>query len=814
MDFLRSLSSTLTRAGPLPDYVVGDEVAAFRGWSLWTLHDGARRDDGSTVSIFALDATHAPPAHAAMARNAVKRLRSLRHPHVLAFLDSADVHGVLYVVTEPVTPLAALLADGRAAPDAAAAAWGLSHVADALAFLHTQASLLHGNVHPGSIFVSEAHEWRLGGFETLCAPSDERLFLQQYGGQAPRASQYAPPEVGQQGWSAAADGPLHAPDSYSLSAAAAEVFLGAVPTNMAAFPAGSMPPALHGLLRRMAAANPRVRPAPRALLEHSATGFLAGNPYVHADEVLDALRVAPGAQKRALLDTLLQEGPPLMQPYLQHRVLPILVEALETKPATPDLAGVDLSARVLLPHMLKIAHGLPAPAWKRRMAAAVRAALAAQYPPLRAAALQGLALYREYYDARAASTTLWPLLSACFDDPAPAVRAALLAQILPLVPEFSERIRNNELLRQLAKTQVAPQPPLRIETTVVLSRLAPHLSAATRVNVLVPAFARSLKDPYEQARLAGVHAFMDNRVSLDADAIARHAIPALAPCLVDKNRDVRDAAMRVLEVYLDTVRTATASLDSVSTPLPAETPHADGAQTQDHVRGDGAHTHGDDPRASFSHFLTATAGSAAVKLGGWAIAQIDADERADGGASEERGGESMSLNTSAAPGVRLSQAIRGDASAKLSMSGYEPASLAGAWQAEGLENGDVDRDRTRGTHAEARAPASGARPAGAAAHRAAQSGMPHPAQATARAASPAKPAVAAEVQAAGVQAAAVPDASAVAPAGAPPPSTSKEDRMAQVQKLREQRLAVRVQCAERVLTAQRKAAAQKATAGG
>lgn len=57
----------------------------------WKLHDGKRKDTGAAVSIFAweLTPTSSPDDYAA-AKNALKRLRTARHPHVLQFIDGTE----------------------------------------------------------------------------------------------------------------------------------------------------------------------------------------------------------------------------------------------------------------------------------------------------------------------------------------------------------------------------------------------------------------------------------------------------------------------------------------------------------------------------------------------------------------------------------------------------------------------------------------------------------------------------------------------------------------------------------------------------
>jgi SCY1-like protein 1 len=84
--------------------------------------------DGSAVTILAFDG--AKSSHRLQyARNAVKRMKSFRHPNILPYLDGTEVGGTtLYVVTEEVTPLGESLAELRSSAHATERIWGLHSI--------------------------------------------------------------------------------------------------------------------------------------------------------------------------------------------------------------------------------------------------------------------------------------------------------------------------------------------------------------------------------------------------------------------------------------------------------------------------------------------------------------------------------------------------------------------------------------------------------------------------------------------------------------------------------------------------------------
>lgn len=57
------------------------------------------------MSIFVYDLKSGSDAQLEIAKASVKRLKTLRHPSILTYLDSLESEKVLYLVTEHVEPL-------------------------------------------------------------------------------------------------------------------------------------------------------------------------------------------------------------------------------------------------------------------------------------------------------------------------------------------------------------------------------------------------------------------------------------------------------------------------------------------------------------------------------------------------------------------------------------------------------------------------------------------------------------------------------------------------------------------------------------
>ncbi|KAL2382165.1 hypothetical protein RJZ90_003482 [Blastomyces dermatitidis] len=88
MDFLKSAVASAIAKGSSFPYSFGDRVDD--NDSIWTLHNGTKREDGSSCSIFTFDIAANKP-RLPLAKNAVRKHRTLRHPGVVKVLETIEV---------------------------------------------------------------------------------------------------------------------------------------------------------------------------------------------------------------------------------------------------------------------------------------------------------------------------------------------------------------------------------------------------------------------------------------------------------------------------------------------------------------------------------------------------------------------------------------------------------------------------------------------------------------------------------------------------------------------------------------------------
>jgi SCY1-like protein 1 len=66
------------------------------------------KDDGTLVSVFEYDCS-SRRGMLPIAKNALRKLRTTRHPDVLKFIDAVETETTIHIMTERVRPLEAML---------------------------------------------------------------------------------------------------------------------------------------------------------------------------------------------------------------------------------------------------------------------------------------------------------------------------------------------------------------------------------------------------------------------------------------------------------------------------------------------------------------------------------------------------------------------------------------------------------------------------------------------------------------------------------------------------------------------------------
>jgi SCY1-like protein 1 len=414
-----------------------------------------RQENKDPVLVF----SHAAPAGVPdggsreLALAAVKRLKTLRHPRMLRFVDATTVGDTAYLVTERAAPLAAACARDPSLLSDGPLSWGLLQACEALAFLHTDCGLVHGGIgaDAGSLWVTPGGDWRLGGFELAAATCADLLAIPRF-----RALPFLPADVSQCGsW------PKHALDVACLGRAVAEV--------AGTRAAGRARAALDAMTRGPARGCP-----PAAQVAESAG--LAGSAYAAMMKLIETMPVMPAEERVEVLRGLGGVVAGLPACVTRHKLLPGLVELVGIDPA--GSAGA-------IPVIANAARSLPDEDFDTLIAPAVAKLAAANDRGVRVALLRAADPLLARLSEERCGTEVFPLLTNGFTDASPLLRELTLQALLYVTPNLPAKLVTTTVPKALAALGKDAEPGIRTNAVLCLAKLSPHFPRPQREGFLV-----------------------------------------------------------------------------------------------------------------------------------------------------------------------------------------------------------------------------------------------------------------------------------------------------------------------------------------
>ncbi|CCG84028.1 protein of unknown function [Taphrina deformans PYCC 5710] len=563
MNFLKSV---LSSSGGFPGYTIQEKIEVPPN-SIFSLHNAVVRDTGAPCSVFTFETSKAPSL-LPLAKNYVSKLRSLKLPGVVKFQDSLEIDGYIYIATERVAPLAHTLAKSV---DQGIICWGLYHIASTIAFLNTEATTLHGNLRPSSVFVNEAGEWKLAGFETLTCMKDEEPFIISYGSIVPDIFAITPSELQNKGFSELRNLNLTTLDSWQFACLVWNCFNGPYSSASSLSGQGKIPNNMFAQYRRLLSPSAQSRLPVSNFLDFGRrpAGFFRTD-LIEISESMPSLSLKPKAEVELFLEQNKKTIAALPIGFSKNRVLPELIKSFEfggggatalsaILTLAKDLAPADVET-MIAPMLLRV--------WSSKDRA------------VHLVLLESLKDYLEYLTPKQINDKLFAQLGTSFTDPAPIMRETAIRQIMILTPHLTDRNINGDLLKYLAKTANDQQPGIRTNTTICLGKIAPHLGSNNKRKVLTAAFSRSLKDPFMHARMAALQAVNATSDVYDKDDLAMRIMPGIVTLLIDPERSVRDQARKTLDTLLGRLEKLTSTMpDTINAPGPASTATSNGGET-------------------------------------------------------------------------------------------------------------------------------------------------------------------------------------------------------------------------------------------
>ncbi|TMW66492.1 hypothetical protein Poli38472_004257 [Pythium oligandrum] len=627
MNFLKSLGGFVgasAATGGLP-YVLdppsgpvdAPELHPLPDFQLFAGH--ARADASHAVSVFK---SRQPASQ--LTQNALKRIKTLRHPNILAFVDGTEVpnNGPIVLVTEPVIPLAQYLEDLRREYGATSdefqmsVSWGLRSVLLALQFITVDCKLLHGRVNPQSIFVTKGGDWKLGGFEltgelTSDGPSYIFTAFEQFAD-----GNYKAPEWQRREWKNIGNAPSSAVDVWSFACLLFYIFNDSQLRPNELSSASNIPHALRMQYRKAVEADPRRRPTPDKFL--ASTYF--DTPFIKRMDFLENLAVKTPEEKVEFYKDLCSHLNTLPQSFGVHKVLPALKGVVEFGAATAAKNGpvkLDPSASHMLPAMVQIGSSLSAEEFKEQVLPIIIKLFSCNDRAVRVQLLQMMEKFAVHFDAKLVnSPVIFDNICSGFTDAAPVLRELTVKSMLHIADKLSDANLNQRVMKYFAKLQTDPEPAIRTNTTICLGRLASKLNDATRPKVLFPAFSRALRDPFPHARLAGLRSLTACEELFSPQAMAGSIVPAIAPLLLDVSISVREQATISMDLFMKKVMAEAAAMKT------REEEQAREQKLRQEVGGSDEHIGATGSSTSSAPSSTGGGGGYASSLTSWAASAV------------------------------------------------------------------------------------------------------------------------------------------------------------------------------------------------
>ncbi|KAF0766310.1 N-terminal kinase-like protein isoform X1 [Aphis craccivora] len=503
----------------------------FNEKSLWKLNKGKKKNTAQEVSIFEFlinDDIPGSETRSALAKSAVKHLKTLKHPNILSFLESSEVKSIIYLSTEYVEPLESFISSqNNLHTDIMKQyiAWGISNIIDGLKFLNFEAKLCHNKVNIWSVFVNKAGQWKLGELEYMnsiensppsyasglyCAPGNQRQ------------SQFSI-------------------DIWGLGVLIWEVFNGPLSNQSALKISKKIPKEILTIYPKLIAVDPMNRPSYDTVISTLREQGYFGNDLEKTMTSLSQYHILDDFQRTAFLEKL----PSLLETFPKnialYNVLPSLLE----------MFNYVKEQKIIFPPMIKLSTMLDDQEFEEKIVPCIIKLFESNDRATRLLLLNSIELYASRLNADLLNTNIFPLLVSGLADASPTIRELTVRSMVHISSKLNYNNLNVELMRHFARLQMKDdQGSIRTNTTVCLGKIAQHLDPKNRSKILTSAFSRALKDPFQPSRMAGVSAFSATQQYYPLIEVSTRVLPALCQVTLDPEKGVRDITFQTIKGFL------------------------------------------------------------------------------------------------------------------------------------------------------------------------------------------------------------------------------------------------------------------------
>lgn len=545
-------------------YDIGEQVHSYSERSIWALFKAKKKNTNQSLSIFRFDIREPQSPAIDQAKHSLKRIKTLRHPSILKYVDSCENEKSICIVTEGVVPLAEYLE--RASQGFTetqrefSIGYGLLNVAKGLDFMNN-GQLNHNNINIHSIFVNSSGVWKIGGLDYVCSIEEKPPRLHEG-----LDEKYTPPERLDPS-KARHQGGKFAVDSWGMGCLVWECFNKPLTPSSSVKTVGKMPKQLSIHYNKLVQSSPRHRVSPMDFINNcKETNVYFNSPQLEVMLALDEIQfINDSTEKDKIFDRLEKELESFPNDICKNKILPDLINAFEYG---------DAGAAIVNP-IFKIGKMLDEEEYQTKLVPCIVKLYMCKDRATRSKLLQQLETYINLLAPNVINDQLFPQIIQGFLDSNFAIRGQTVKSMFHLAPKLSSSNLNEELVKHLTRLVSRDEEGgIRANTTVCLAKIAKLLSAETQSTILLPTFIKVMRDPFPPARHAAIAGVTTNESLFKDVDCATKIMPSLCHLCIDPETNVRRLAFHSLKVFVDrlesksdkdvntTVQTAATSKDA------------------------------------------------------------------------------------------------------------------------------------------------------------------------------------------------------------------------------------------------------------
>uniref|UniRef100_A0A1I7T1D1 N-terminal kinase-like protein n=1 Tax=Caenorhabditis tropicalis TaxID=1561998 RepID=A0A1I7T1D1_9PELO len=435
----------------------------------------------------------------------------MRHPNIITYLDSIELEGTFYLVTEKCKPLELYLKEAGLTESQKefVVSWGMFQLMNALKFMH-EAKLSHENIRKG-VFVTAGGDWKIGGLHLVTAFTTPQTDLNQ------------------------------------LAIVLWEVFNGFNDAITRPQAPGKIPQRIHELYKKIGAQSASRLVVSDIIKEYRLTGGYLKNKFVDTLLFLEEFELKEASEKQSFFMHLRENIDIFPEDVAKYKILPKLILTYEYGDAGPN---------ILIP-LFKLGRLLAEEEYQKTIVPCLCKLFGSPDRTTRVKLLERIDEFAPHLTPQILNDKIFSNLTSGFLDTNPAVRESTVKAMVSLAEKLNYNNLNVELMKYLARLQGGDEHGgIRTNTTICLGKIGHLLAPAKRQGILISAFTRALKDPFAPSRMASVLALSATQQFYPIIEIANRIVPSLIPLTCDPEKQVRDQAFKAIRGFLEKLEKA------------------------------------------------------------------------------------------------------------------------------------------------------------------------------------------------------------------------------------------------------------------